>query len=343
MESVGDTNTGSKVRVSPRTADHVAGTRATPGRSRVLAKWISRGGVFLAFFLMLTLFSLGKPESYPTTANLRTILDQAAVLAIVAAGLTVVLATGEFDLSFGATVGIAGSAAVLAMRDLDQGIIGAIVIALVVGAGVGTFNGAVIAYGKVPAFIATLAVASMITGIERAFTHNEAIYQGVSQTYVDMTRERLWGVPLGVLISLATIIFVWVLLDLTVFGRRIYALGGSEQAARLAGVRTERVKLMAFVVAGMCAGLGGVIVTSRAASSFSNSGVGLLLPAYAAAFLGASALGGRRFHPAGTYFGVVFMGALATGLIMLQYPPWTTDLIQGAVLVGAVLITRRGS
>lgn len=325
----------------PKATERTAGDRPRMPIIGLLLRALRQAGVVIAFVAMIATFSASRPDIFPTFDNARAILDQAAVLGIVAAGLTVVLVIGEFDLSFAATVGLSGAAGVLVMRDLGQGALVAALVAVGVGALIGVVNGLIVAYGRVPAFIGTLAVASAVTGVERAFTNDRAIYEGVSQSYTALTRTRVGGLTLSIIISILVVGLVWLLLSMTVFGRRAYAVGGGKQAARLAGVRVERVVLFSFVVLGICAALAGIVVTSRAGSTFPNSGAGLLLPAYAAAFLGASAMRTRRFHPVGTYFGVIFMGSLATGLIILSYPSWTTDLIQGAVLGAAVLVARR--
>jgi ribose/xylose/arabinose/galactoside ABC-type transport system permease subunit len=143
-----------------------------------------------------------------------------------------------------------------------------------------------------------------------------------------------------VLIALAVVALVAILMSLTVFGRRSYAIGGSPEAARIAGVRINRVRLLAFVIVGACAGLAGIILTSQAASYYPGAGTPLLLPAYTAVFLGWSASFNRSFHPLLTLFGVLFTGVLTNGLITLQVAPYVTDLVQGCVLAGAVLLAR---
>jgi ribose transport system permease protein len=205
---------------------------------------------------------------------------------------------------------------------------------------IGVANGLLTAYGRVPALIATLAISSVAAGIEQALTHNSAIYTGVTKGYVDLSLGKYAGLPAAVWISFAVLGILWFLLDLTTFGRRSYAVGANKAVAYLSGVRTKRVSLAGFIILGLAAGLGGILTTSSASSSYPNSGVPLLLPAYAAAFLGASTMPGRRFHPAGTYFGALFLNFLATGLLMVGLPDWTTDVVTGAVLGTAVLVTR---
>ncbi len=319
----------------PRRAD------AVNGATRTALRYLRRGGVAIVFVAMIVAFSVAQPDHFPTFNNTRSILFSAVALGILSVGLTVVLAIGQFDLSIGAVVGISGACAVLSMVNLHASTPLAILIGVLAGGTVGLFNGLIVAYGRVPAFIGTLAIGAMATGIERGLTLDNTIYQGVHDSYAALTRARFLSIPASVIIWVGALIVIWALLDLTVFGRRIHAIGANEEAARLAGVRTARVKLMAFVVLGLCGGLTGVIVTAQAFSYYPNSGTPLLLPAYAAAFLGSSVIGGARFHPVATVFGVLFTSILQTGLIMVDFPSWSTDLLQGVVLAFAVLLARR--
>lgn len=301
---------------------------------------VLRYGVFAVFVAMIVIFSVLKPSVFLQVDTLKSIFVDAAILGVVAAALTLVLAVGEFDLSFGNVAGVAGGVAVYTLGPLGLGLFPALIAALVAGLIAGGANGLIIAYGKAPALIATLAVGSMALGLERALMNDETVYQGIPSSYTSLTASEILGIPWIVVISLLMVIGLSVLATLSVFGRRIYATGGSEEAARIAGIRTLRVRLLTFVVMGLAAGVAGILLTSQSASYYPNSGVSLLLPAYAACFLGWSAAGANRFYPGYTYFGVLFMGTLSTGLIILQVPSWVTDFVQGVVLVAAVLIAR---
>jgi ribose transport system permease protein len=172
--------------------------------------------------------------------------------------------------------------------------------------------------------------------------NQNTVTEGITRNYLALTTTKLMGIPLHVLLMVTLVALMWFLMSFTVQGRRFYAVGSGEEAARLSAVRTSAVTLSGFVILGVTAALAGVVATSQAASYYPNSGAPYLLPAYAAAFLGFSALGGRRFHPLATFFGVVFTETLSTGLSMLNAPPWVTDLSEGLVLAAAVLLVRTG-
>lgn len=305
-----------------------------------LMQFLLRYGVFAVFVVMVVIFSVLRPGVFLQIDTLRAILVGAAVLGVVASALTLVLAIGEFDLSFGSVSGIAGAIAVYAMYKLGLGVPIAILLALAAGLVAGAVNGWIVAYGKVPALIATLAVGSMALGLERAIMNDNTIYDGIPSSYIALTETSFAGLPMIVIISILTVVALSLIASFTVFGRRIYAVGGSEEAARIAGIRTRQVRWLTFLVMGLVSAFAGVLLTSQAGSYYPNSGVGLLLPAFAACFLGWSAAGANRFYPAYTYFGVLFMGTLSTGLIMIQVPSWVDNFVQGAVLVSAVLVAR---
>ncbi|MFA4928661.1 MAG: ABC transporter permease [Patulibacter sp.] len=301
---------------------------------------VLRYAVFGAFVLMVAVFVALRPDEFAQISTLRSILDDAAVLAVAAAGLTVILAVGEFDLSFGSIAGFAGAVAVYAMVTLGIPIVPALLLAVVAALLAGGVNGGLVAYGRVPALIGTLAVGSVVLGLERALMDDKTVYDGIPRGFLTITESELLGLPLTVYISLVVVAAVGAFLSFTVPGRRIYATGSGEDAARISGIRTKRVRMMAFAIGALCAAIAGVLLMSRGASYYPSAGVGLLLPAYSACFLGWSAASSGRFHPVYTYFGVIFMGTMATGLIMLQVASWVTDLVQGLVLGIAVLVAR---
>jgi ribose transport system permease protein len=299
--------------------------------------------VFAIFVGLVVFFSIRAPGTFLTFADLQTILENSVVLTLVAAGVSIVLALGLFDLSFSAVIGLSGAVAVGLMHTYHTGAFAAVLAALAVGLVIGIVNGLLVGYARVAAFIATLAVGSAATGVEEALMHGNTLYGGITKTYIDLAQSKIGGVAIEVIIIVVVVAVISLWLAFTVSGRRIYTVGSNEGAARLAGVRTRRVIVLGFAVMGLCAAMAGVMVTAQATSYYPNSGTPYLLPAYTAAFLGFSAIGGRRFHPAATFFGVLFIEVLSTGLAMLNSPPWSTDLAEGVALGVAVLLVRRSS
>lgn len=309
---------------------------------RWTSRWAALGqlGGLLIFVAMLGAFSIASPTVFPTVNNASNVLDQAAILGILGAGLTLVLVIGEFDLSFGATIGLTSASAAIASANLGWPIWAALPLAILVGLAVGVANGVAVAYGRAPAFIVTLAVGSVVAGLESVLTSDSPI-SGLKNDFVTVTGGSVAKITSPTIVSLVVVAFVWLALEFTTFGRSVDAAGQNRSAALLAGLPVQQRIVVCFAVMGACAGLAGVIIASRAAQQSPGSGTSLLLPPYAAAFLGAAVLGAGRFGPWRTLFGAVFIGALSTGLTIVGAPSWLSVLLQGLVLLLAVLLRRR--
>jgi ribose transport system permease protein len=312
-----------------------------PGRVSLPAglKRLDRLVLPASFIVMVAIFAIAKPGVFLTSGNLLAILNQAVVLGVLAAGLTLVLASGDFDLSFNATIGLAGSGAVYSMSNWHFGIVAAIAVGILIGLLIGLLNGWLVAYLGGDAFIITLGIGTAVGGLEQAFTHGNTISTGISTAYNGMaTSTPVLGIQLFVFISWAAVLILWIVSETTGWGRAIHAIGSNRAAALNAGINVKRKRLGAFAIMGVCAGIVGVILTSQAESSYPNSGTSLLIGPYTAAFLGA-ALTRRRFHPATTYLGVIYLGVLATGLLLTNQAAWVINVITGAVLVVAIVLS----
>lgn len=317
------------------------GARARSSIRGVAERW----SLLLAFVGAFAFFSVARPNSFLTWDNARAILDDSSVLCVLAAGVTVILVIGEFDLSVGFVAGLSGAAAVSVMAFHGWGSGAAVAVALGAGAAAGIASGVAVAHVRIPSFIATLAVGSIAAAIELAITKT-AIFEGLSSSYVEIATTRVWTIPLRAIIAAVAVLALLILLRATVFGRHAAAVGDNPAAARLAGVPVERVRVLGFMLAGLSAGLAAVLVTSSASQYYPNLGTGYLLPAYAAAFLGLSLGGGLRFNILGSYVGVLLLATVTTGLTMMNQPSWVAALVQGVVLlvaVAGVSIRRRGA
>ncbi len=313
-------------------------------RGRITPRAIAeRWSLVLASVAAFAFFSAARPSTFLTLDNARAILDDSSVLCVLAVGITAILVIGEFDLSIGFVAGLAGAAGVSAMAFHDLGTGAAVAIAIGAGAVAGLASGLAVAYVRIPSFVATLAVGSIAAAIELAVTKT-AIFEGLSPSYVQIATTRIATIPLRAIIAAGVAILFLVLLRATVYGRHAMSVGDNVAAARFAGVPVERIRVTAFVLAGLTAGLAAVLVTSSAGQYYPNLGTGYLLPAYAAAFLGASLGGGLHFNVLGSYLGVLLLDMVSTGLTMMNQPSWVAALVQGIVLLVAVagIAIRRG-
>jgi ribose transport system permease protein len=298
----------------------------------------------LALLAAIVFFAIAQPESFLTLDNARAILDDTSVLVVLAVGVTAVLVIGEFDLSVGFVVGLAAAAGVGAMAFQGWPVWAAILITLATGAVAGVANGIAVAYVRIPSFVATLAIGSIAAAVELAITKT-SIFEGIPASYLDIALTRVGTIPLRAIIAAGVVVIFLVILRATVFGRHASSIGDNPAAAVLAGVAVARVRVAAFVLAGLTAGLAALLVTSSAGSYYPSLGTGYLLPAYAAAFLGLSLGSGLRFNVLGSYIGVLLLGTVTTGLTMMDQPSWVAALVQGIVLivaVGGIAIRRRG-
>jgi ribose/xylose/arabinose/galactoside ABC-type transport system permease subunit len=305
-------------------------------RRRVSARSIAeRWSLVLAFVAAFGFFAAARPRTFLTWDNARAILDDASVLSVLAVGVTLILVIGEFDLSVGFVTGLAAAAAVSVMASYDWNVWAAVAVGLAAGGAAGLANGLAVAYVGIPSFVATLAIGSIAAAVELAITQT-SIFEGLDPRYTAIALERVATIPLRAVIAAGVVVLFLVLLRTTVYGRHASAIGDNSAAARMTGVPVARVTVIAFVLAGLTAGLAAILVTSSAASYYPGLGTGFLLPAYAAAFLGLSLGGGVRFNVLGSYLGVLLLGMVSTGLTMMNQPSWIAALVQGIVLIAAV-------
>ena len=300
---------------------------------------LSRYGVLIAFGVMLLTFTLARPSTFPTLDNAKSILVNAAPGMIVALGLTVALVMGDFDLSIGSMVGFGAGAAVALMVYHDVAWQLTIVLVLAMALGVGLANGLLVPFFGGNSFIMTLGMATILTGLEYAFTSQATVFQGVPRGYVDLGATSLFGLNNQVWIALVVALVLWILLDATEVGRFMYAIGGNEEAARLSGIRTRLLRTIGFMIVALTAAMVGILISSAGAGYTPNPGQYLLLPAYAGAFLGAACFRPGEFNIPGTVVGVLFLGTIGTGLTLLNLQTYLINLVQGAILIVAVLLS----
>jgi ribose transport system permease protein len=322
-------------------------TGATGRSARQLAgRLLARYGVILAFLVMIGVFTILRPNTFPTIDNAKSILVNAAPGMIVALGLTVVLVMGDFDLSIGSMVGFAAGAAVALMVYHDVAWQLAIVLTLLMALGIGIANGLLVPVFGGNSFIMTLGMATILTGLEYAFTSQAVVFQGIPQGYVNIGAHSILGLSNQVWIALVVAIVLWILLDATEVGRFMYAIGGNQEAARLSGIRTRLLRTIGFMIVAGTAAMVGILISAAGAGYTPNAGQYLLLPAYAGAFLGAACFRPGEFNIPGTVVGVLFLGTIATGLTLLNLQTYLINLVQGAILIVAVLLStiaaRRG-
>ncbi len=302
-----------------------------------------RYGTLIGFAIILGFFSVMLPETFLTARNWLNITQQLSMLMVVAAGMTIVMVMGDFDLSVGSTASLAGIVAAV-LFTFGYPIWAAVGIALLVGLVGGAINGALVSFIGILPFIATLATLTMYSGAAFVASGGKTISgRAIPEAFGNFARE---GVMLGsvtipnlsIVAGLVTFA-VWVLLEQTTFGRRLYAIGGNIEAAYLSGVRVRRLKLIAFSLTGGAAALAGILYASRVASANPTQGSGLMLNAIAAVFLGMSMSEHGEPRILATLAGVLILGVLDNGLTQLSVDSYVRQLLVGAIILLAVALS----
>jgi ribose/xylose/arabinose/galactoside ABC-type transport system permease subunit len=294
----------------------------------------------MAWALSLVVFSILSPNTFATGDNLRAVLGEQSLLAIAAIAVTIPMICGHFDLSIGANISLTGlvTAGMMAKSDLPWEL--AVVIGLCLGIVIGAVNGVLVAHFAVHSFIATLGVSTILQGLALWYGGGQILYRGISPSFLDISQTRLLGIPITVLYLLVIVIAIWFVLARTPFGRYLYAIGSNRSAAAIAGVRVKRHSALSLILCGALAGLAGVLLASRSGSAQANAGLDYLLPAFAAAFIGAATFRRGQFNAFGTVVGVYFVATLVSGAFILGGANYVSSLISGAALIVAVIGNR---
>lgn len=309
-----------------------------------LRRFVAAYGIVVVLFALIAVFSIARPETFPTLENLKGILAFSAPSLILAAGLTIVLVMGDFDLSFGAMIGLADGVLMVLLINEGVPLAPSLLIVLGLSAVVGIANGVMIAKLGGSSFIVTLAMGTILVGIEFAATNQEQILGELPSLLTTIGQDSsLLGLSNQVWIAALICLFGWFVLEKTEPGRFMRAIGGNPEAARLAGVPILRLRIAGFAAVAICAGVVGVLLVSLTGQYTPNIGTSYLLPSYAAVFLGAAAFRPGQFNIAGTVLGVLLLGVIQSGLTLLEFETFLINLVQGAILIAAVLLSQLGA
>ncbi|MEH2920130.1 ABC transporter permease [Samsonia erythrinae] len=294
---------------------------------------------------LIALFGLAS-DNFLEPYNIINILRSIAIVTVLAIGVSLSLSVGGFDLSVGSTASLANALVISLFVWHGFGTTGAIVLTLLLCTLVGLFNAFLIVVLKIPDMLATLASLFVVQGVAMTYSYGGSITQNMILPSGEMAEgiipeffATLGQVPVIVVIMLVVTLLVQLYLSLTKHGRRMYAIGGNPEAARLAGIRTARYRIQAYVFSSLLAALGGILLASRIGSSQVNAGGGYLMDAVAAAYIGFSLAGSGKPNALGTLLGAVILGVLQNGLVMLSVPYYAMDIIKGLVLALALAMT----
>ncbi|GAA3846146.1 ABC transporter permease [Sphaerisporangium flaviroseum] len=308
-----------------------------------------RYGLLAVLAVMVVVFSLARP-AFGTFGNALIVLQSVAIVAVVALGVTVSMAAGGFDLSAGANVGFVVMVTASAMVRFNLTGATAIVAGLLAGLLVAGVNVLLIVVAKVPDLVATLGTMFLFQGLALIITSGQSVSAGMTADGVTapgrFTSGFVWlgagtiaSVPVPVIVMLVLAAAAYVFLGHTRWGRALYAIGGNPRASRLAGIRVDRYRALAYAVSGLCAAVGGILLSARLGRGDVGAGDPYLLQSVAAALIGFAVLGANRPNALGTLVGAVFVGVMISGLTMLNAPYYTQTFVQGALLVGSLVMS----
>ena len=291
--------------------------------------------ILLAFILMVIAFCC-TADGFMTGGNLVNVLRQSSTEMIVAMGMTFVLLIGGIDLSVGKVAMLAGTiTATLLVKGTS--IVVSILVGLVAGAICGLVNGIVVAKLNIPPFITTLAMMNVAEGAALLYCGGKQI-SGLPDGFKEIGRGYLLGIPVAVWIMLVVIIVWAILMNKTTYGKRMVAIGGNQDVARLSGISVNKIKISVYVISGLMAALTGIIYTARFASSQPTLGDGLEMNAIAAAVLGGTSLVGGRGSVLGTVIGTFFLMTMSNGLNLLGVTSFWQMIIKGVLIVVSVIL-----
>lgn len=310
-----------------------------PSRSATFAsRW--SGPVLLV--AMMIGFTILEPGVFLTESNLLAVANNQAITAIVALGLLFPLASGVFDISIGGviTLSVISSAAMFKATAGSMPVPLVITLTLLVGTAAGLVNGLLVIRLNIEPFIVTLGTGSVFLGISQYVADGQVISEDIPTAFTDLGRGETFGIPNPILLVIVLAIIVYYLLELTPFGRMVYATGAGRDAARLAGVPTNRLLHIAFLASAFFASLAGLVYVSRIGSGQPDVGAQYLLPAYAAAFLGSTMIKPGRFNVPGLLVGIAILAVGINGLQLRGIPFWVIATFQGGALILAVVFSK---
>ena len=298
-------------------------------------------GTIIAGILIVIIFSALSPTSFATIDNVINITRQISLLVVIAIGATLVMSVNEFDLSIGAIASLGG---VISAKLAADGvpIVLCLLIPILVGFIVGVINGSIITHFNVLSFVTTLAMGTVIGGITFWFTGGSTIFENIPEGFKWIGQTNVAGIPFLTIIMVILILVFWFFMTQMATGRRLYAIGGNEKAAKVSGIAVNRYKTLAFALCGMLAALTGALLSSRLGSAHPTGGDGYFLNAYAAVFLGMTVARSGVPNIFGTFFGAAILGILANGLTILQVPTFLQNVITGVIIIIALIMQKLG-
>ena len=304
----------------------------------VAVEVLAREG-FIVIFAVWAAYLAVATDTFLTHDNILLLLRQAAIFSIVGIGATMVTLLGELDISFGATIALAGCVSAAWIIGGTHPYVG-IAIAVGIGLVIGLGNAVLVNYVRIPSVVATLGMLGVVEGLTQMYTGGSSIFGDPLRRLDFLSRDELVGVPIPVLIAFGLYAIAWFVTTRTRFGAHLYATGDNREAAYRSGINVQRIRLVVFVVAGGLAGFAGLMQVTRIGRAQATIGMDALFPVLTAVILGGTSLHGGQGRIVNTLIASVFLASITNGLILLGVAAEVQRLVQGAVLIAAVSLDR---
>lgn len=296
-----------------------------------LLTWFQSASSFFILLLVVIILSTTSDKFF-TLSNLSNVALQSSLVAIITIGMTMVMLTAGIDLSVGSIAALSGTICAGMMSRHGLSITFSIMIGIAVGITAGLINGGITVFGKIPPFVTTLAMLGVARGLTLVYTEGKPI-SGFERTFTNLGTESIGPIPIPVFIWVVLLLIAFLVLRYTRFGLYIYAIGGNEETARLAGIRVRLIKILVYAISGGFASLSGILLTARLWSAQPQMAVGVELDAIAAAVLGGVSLFGGVGNVIGASIGALIIGVLGNGLNLLRIPSYLQQVIKGIVFI----------
>jgi ribose transport system permease protein len=301
------------------------------------ASFIKFSGVY-ATGVIVVIFAVWTPTTFLTTTTFRSVASEQSITAILALGVLLAATAGVYDLSIGGVIGFSIILVAWLQSSQHMSPTLAVILTVVCGFFIGIVNAFFVIFMRVNSFIATLGMGSVLTALTVSLSGNQTIVNGISPSFLKISGQVPFGIPIDLIYVLVLAVVLWIVLERTTFGRRVAAVGGNQEAARLAGLPVEVLISTSLIASATVASIGGVLYTSLVGSAPLDVGQPFLLPVYAAVFLGATQFRPGRMNVAGTLLAIALLAIGVKGLQLVGAPEWVADAFNGGALVISVAL-----
>ena len=293
---------------------------------------ISKYALLLVFIILCVVFTI-LSDSFLTIGNITDVVRSNSISGLLAVALTYVMISGGIDLSIESVTALTGIVA----GSLSFNPVLAVITALAIGVFIGLFNGLLLVKTGVQPFIFTLAMSRLLRGVILIFTKGANIYD-VGNSFKTIARSSLGPLPTPIIIFSVIVIITYLALNKAKYGRYVYAVGGNEEAARLSGIKTRKIKVSTYLISSVLAALAGIMLTSRVAAAETNAAEGWALDAVSAVVIGGTSLKGGQGGILNTLLGIFIIAVLNNGMVLINVPSNYNQFIKGALILVAVLL-----